>query len=231
MTAQKRDPWLLSFSKALKSWIDIWIALTPEARYRKDFADAIGLTSGWSHLISGGSYAPKETFALLYFLTEVEEADPRTLPDRLVYNHQKGTKIPSPRRMTPEQYRHWVGEHRLMLDQLKETIGARAVIQAINPPLTEDTAQLPEDFRKIIDELIEQQLDERLGRRPKQSTRGHLEALIKRFQEAYDDMSPNTRDLLMANHGEQMTQLWTLLNTLVHPEADRERSIRMSKEI
>ena len=247
---EKKPEWALNLSTALKQWI-------PEQGYRAstELADKLNIPRGlWSDIYQGYSIAENRRgerfdrrtyYASIHLWTGLQEADPRTIPDRLI-RIPNGGFANRKRSFSEDEYQQWLkspnGQE--LLTKRNARFTREAIMESPIPQQAEPSATAGSLIGLFVDNLLNQQL--KLG---EQITRlesviaglvqsrvsrandiGQLASQLTGLLEQYRRGTNDERDNLMRVHGEKLMPLDMIVHTLTRRRREREELLVLTEE-
>ena len=228
MDEKQKHPWALALAEALDEWCS-----RNGYREKSVLAKELGISpSVWGGISSGQTVSKPEYYALIYWRTHLEEANPTKIPPRIRYIPRTGKKVEDPRAWTVNKLASWLkqrGQHNDYDDKM------------LSKPLT-STSVVPTSVGQMVDQMIttiaqeavRQALSATRQEKITVSTEHDISTValaLNKLLESYLTGTSEERDRLVAEHGQALGKLFSSLNPLLLARVERERSIRMRKEL
>lgn len=219
----------LAWAKSLATAIQRWLR---ENGYKSGFALADELKirrTTWSHIQAGNAVSQPEAYAAIFWRTKLPEADPCSLPPRLLAT-PKHASVRKERAWTPEQWQTWVRKHGHATPPSTSAVSALGGYGQAG-----DTGEVT--FTAFFAEL-------RAGRiavenltallQPGQTVPDEIETLALRLKALLDRAvigTPADRDRFQSAHGETVKLLLSLADALtLSDRVEREKAVARIRE-
>jgi len=235
MPAEKSE-WAVRLAQALSDW-----CLANRYVPKNTLSKELGIEQEWVHISSGAAIVGNvEAYALLYLKTGLREADPRTLPSRVVFKPRTKQYGSLARAWTEEDFAKWLRKKSQQeiptppssATTAKEgrtdvTVNASGsafdqAMEAIADAIATRVARLIQDKLETIATAANQQLprEGRHSHNPKALTQ-KLTNTLRRLAES----TPEERDAFVEEYGMALGELAPLLEAMTLAPQERERKL------
>lgn len=229
-----KHPWALALSQAITAWCK-------QNGYREK--NVLGKELGiddkkWGRISSGETFSEIENYALIYWRTRLEEANPTKVAPLTHY-------VPKTKEYNSVE-RAWT-QHKLdvwMAEQNEKHLGvkpAQIEVPIVHAPTKpDDNGALHQLLEAVIAEVSQRTAQSVVkeirasmseNRLPDNTDVTSVAEQLTDLLQTYVDGDESIRDKLISQHGNALGKLSTLLNPLIMDPKQREKSLKMKREL